>query len=52
MPLWGLKLGEGLSFTKIEKETVVTHPIIVLISLEGKPMVVRVFSRKLHSILS
>jgi hypothetical protein len=52
IPLWGLKLGDGVPLPRIEKDTVETHPIMVLISLVGKPIVVRVFSRKHHSILS
>jgi hypothetical protein len=52
MPLWGRKLGEGVQLIRIEKETEETHPMMVLTNLLGKPMVVRVFSRKVHSILS
>jgi hypothetical protein len=52
MPLWGLKAGEGLPLIKIEKDTVDTQPMMVWTSLVGKPIDIRVFSKKVHSILS
>jgi hypothetical protein len=52
MPLWGLKLGDGVPLTRTKKETVVTQLIILLTSLLGKLIIERVFSRKDHSILS
>jgi hypothetical protein len=45
-PHWGTKLEVGFPSIRIEKETMVTHLIIVLTRGIGKPIETRVFRNK------
>jgi hypothetical protein len=51
-PHWGTKLEVGFPSIRIEKETMVTHLIIVLTRVIGKPIETRVFCKNCHSTLS
>lgn len=51
IPLLGLNIVDGDPFIRMEKDTLLTHNIIVLTILIGKPIVRRMLSRKSHSTL-